>query len=304
MYLIFILSSFFISFTSFAGSCCGGGSFSAQIMIGDTDSVWRTSYSNQTILADTTRSGKIEYRPESELESIKILNLSYSKKISDLSQWGVSTPIIEKTRMISNEWESLSGLGDLKFNMAYEFLPEYSRSAFISQGFIFFEIAIPTAPSIYTTKRTDALDTRGTGHYLYSMGSVLKKRQRYGQSLLTIALTYRPSQTFKDSFFSEDDITTQSSLDNQVSFNQDIDLTKNTSTSLAVSRVYTRNKITSLFANTNQDSLTHPVSIGINYMQNDYSFSLTYTDEMIIPSGYGHTLGRTIALGLIKRVRL
>ncbi len=304
MYLIYILISLLTTINTYAGSCCGGGSSSTQIMTGDTSSVWRTNYSNQTILADINQSGGIEYRPQSEVEAIKVLNLSFSQKLSDYWQWGALIPYIEKTKMIQDNWKSDSGLGDIKFNSAYEIMPEYSRSNFISQGFLFFEITLPTAPSIYTTKRTDSLDTRGTGHYLFSTGTVLKKRQRFGQSLLTLALTYRPSKTFKNSFFSEDKVITQSSMDHFINISQDIDLTQKISLNIGISRTYTRNKLTSNFSNKDQSSLTHPLSLGLNYMQNDYSFLVTYTDEMIIPSGYGHTLGRTVALGIIKRMNL
>ncbi len=165
-------------------------------------------------------------------------------------------------------------------------------------------MSLPTAPSIYTTKRTDSLDTRGTGHFLYTFGSLLKKRQSFGQMILNLSLTFRPGQEFKDSFLSDESIQTESSLDHLVSLSQDIDITEKITGNLTISRNYTRNKITSVFSNSNQESLSHPLSIGVNYSTDNYSYALSYTDEMLIPASYGHTLGRSFTIGIIKRINL
>ncbi len=306
MFLKSLYSFIILSFLNqaMAGSCCGGGGSSTELMIGDTKSVWRTSYIDQTILADTDQSGKIQYRPDNQLESLRTVSLSFSQRINSFWQWGANIPIIDKTRKVDNNWQSLSGLGDVKLNLGYEFLPEFNRSTFISQGFIFAQMSLPTAPSIYTTKRTDSLDTRGTGHFLYTFGGLLKKRQSFGQMILNLSLTFRPGQEFKDSFLSDESIQTESSLDHLVSLSQDIDITEKITGNLTISRNYTRNKITSVFSNSNQESLSHPLSIGVNYSTDNYSYALSYTDEMLIPASYGHTLGRSFTIGIIKRINL
>ena len=123
MFLKLIYSFAFLSLfnQAMAGSCCGGGSSSTELMIGDTKSVWRTHYIDQTILADTDQSGKIKYRPENQLESLRTFSLSFSQRINSFWQWGANIPIVDKTRKIENNWESLSGLGDIKLNIGYEF---------------------------------------------------------------------------------------------------------------------------------------------------------------------------------------
>ena len=164
---------------SYASSCCGGGGGNAQLMLGDTKSVWRSSYLNQSILGDSDSEQGVRYRPENELESIRTFTISHSYRFSDFWQVGLLVPIIEKSRRIGKDWKSDSGLGDLQFNLGYEFYPEFNRSSIISQGFIYSQITVPSAPSIYSTERNDLLDTRGSGHFYHQLGVILKKRQRF-----------------------------------------------------------------------------------------------------------------------------
>ena len=301
---LFILSSSLIATNLYAGSCCGGGAGSAELMLGDTKSVVRTIYSDQSILADSSNDLKINNREDDEIESIRTLSLSSSYRLNELTQFGFNLPIIEKIKKVNDNWESNAGIGDLQLNMGYEFMPEYNRNRFISQGFIFSQITLPTAPSLFTTKRTDSLDTRGTGHYSYGIGTIFTKRQKTGMTTVQFLLSYRPGRKFNSTIFSSDSITTEDSFDNEVSISQSYSATENFAMSAGLKRSYLSNKTTSVYIGERQSSQKQTINLGLDYSQEDYTYLMSYSDDFLFNSSYNHVLGKSVSIGLIKRVSL
>jgi hypothetical protein len=303
--LILLLISLLLLSSSelLAGSCCGGGGTGVDIMLGDTKSVFRTKYSDETILADTNNKF-INYRVQDEVESIRSLNLSYSYRLSELTQLGINIPVIEKTRQINNERKSLSGIGDPSINYAYEFLPEYTRNPYISQAFIFSQLSIPSSPSIFTTKRTDTLDTRGSGHEKYTIGTIFTKRKNWGMTTFQSTISYRPGKKFDNSQLSNQNIQTKDSLDYSLAINQSYDLSDQLAVNIGVSKSYIGNKTTSVFKGNRQSSFKTPFTTSIDYSKDDLTILLSYTDDFVIGDSTNSTLSKTVTIGLIRRVNL
>jgi hypothetical protein len=299
-----ILFLYLLSKGALAGSCCGGGGGTAQIMLGESKSVFRSSYQNQTILAESDSYSQIIPKVSNELETIKTTSFSASYRLSHLWQSGLSIPVISKTKYISNEWTEVQGMGDIKINSAYEFWPEYSRNQFVTQSFIIFQLTIPTAPSLFTTKRKDVLDTRGQGHYIYSIGNMSIKKFKNQSFSLGATISYREPKSFTNSLFSKQSIQTQSSLNNELSASHSYNLTKNLSSTLQLSRVYEDNVTTSVFIGKIQSSLVYTSSIGLNYSFDDWDISTSYKDDFLVGPSHNHTLSKAISIGLIKRTSL
>lgn len=299
-----IVLLFITTIEAIAGSCCGGGSGTAQIMLGPTQSVIRVSFQNQTLVADSNSYSSIVSKEYQDLETIKTTNFSTSYAFKNLWQAGISIPLISKSKNINNEWQQVEGLGDIQVNTAYEYWPEYSRHQFISQAFAVFQVTLPTAPSLFTTKRTDVLDTRGQGHRIYSLSNMLVKKLKNHTFNLNIALSYREGQNFNDSLFSEKTITTKSSLNNDLSLAHSYNLNSALSSVIQISRVYEDNVATSVFIGKNQSSLVYTSSLGLNYSLTDYDISATYKDDLLIGPSYNHTLGKAISVGIVKRTSL
>jgi hypothetical protein len=301
-----ILTSFLLTLAlkTFAGSCCGGGAGVTQLMLGTTKAVFRASYANQTILADSNEGALIRGRSDSQVESIKTINSSMNYRTGYFSQVGFALPIIEKTKNINNEWTSEQGTGDLSLNSAYEFLPEFNRGQLISQGFIFGQVTLPTAPSLFTSQDINFLDTRGQGHYLYSTGVLLRKGIGFHDLAFNAMVTYRAPGSFKGGLLTENRTLTKSSLDHLLSLTHTYNFTNSFSSSLIISRSYIDNKASSVFIGKNQSSLVYQSSMGAIYSTENYDFIATYQDDFLIGPSFNHIMGKTLSVGLIKRLSL
>ncbi len=304
MFSKILLLLFSLSFNSFAGSCCGGGGGTTKIMLGDTDKVFRASFFDRTILADVKDRNSLSLRREDEIESLRSLNLSTSIRFNDSWQYGVIMKVMSKAKMIGSSRESYQGLGDTEINLAYEFMPEISRSSILSQGFIYSKIQIPTGSSLYTTQRRDSLDTFGTGHYLLSLGTIFTKRNKFGMANVTLGLSYRPSRSFDSSIFSNGTIITNDSLNYDIALNHSFDLSQLISFDLGVSRTYISNLSTSAFSLNESSAALNSLSLGVSYNTEFYTYLVSYIDDFLIGSSYNSILGRSVELSIIKKVNL
>ena len=303
-YKILIPLYLLFSFEVIAGSCCSGGGGRAQIMLGDTEKVYRLSFFDRTILADKGEGRDIYVRKNSELESIRSIRISSSARFLENWQYGFLVKGMSKTKEIQGKRVSSTGIGDSEFNVAYEFMPEISRSSFLSQGFIYSKINLPTGKSIFTTKRTDTLDTFGTGHYLFSVGTIFTKRYTFGMTTFISGISYRPSRTFKNSIFSENEISTTSSINYDLSLSQSVDLTNLFSMEMGLSRTVASNSTISVFAGDERRTVLNSLSINGSFNTESNIFSISYVDELLIGGNIGSVLGRSIELSIIKKVNL
>jgi hypothetical protein len=286
----------------YAGSCCGGGGGTSQIMLGDTKSVFRLLASDLTYSADTDEYANFKSRSQNQLETVRTTTISSSYRLSELWQMGFALPIMEKGRYLNESWQTTTGLSDPSFNIAYEFLPSYTRSKFIPQGFVSAQYTYPLAPALYTTEDETLLDTRGLGHHQYGIGTTFRWLRLRGATLLSVNFNYRPQQSFDSKLFGN--VQTTNSLDNTIALTQDIDVSDSLTLSVGASRRFQQSILTSTLIGNSRSSLVHTAQINIGQSIGDYTINLGYTDDFWIGPSYNHMLARSVSLGMIRRVSL
>ena len=287
-----------------AGSCCGGGGANAKIMTGQTKAVFRSFYQNQSILADSRETSAFQARQTDEVESVETTTFSGSYRISELWQVGAALPIVKKTRSLNDEWTSAEGLGDAQLNLAYEFHPEYSRNQAITQAYVFFQTTLPTAPSLFDQSDKNTLYARGQGHYLYTSGLLALKRGGPHTFTAQGAITYRQPRKFKGSVFGDQEVETAQSWNHNLSLTYAYDVNSTFSLYTSASRDFIENKATSVFIGKSQSSLVYQASIGMVASLDVWDINLSYQDDLLLGNSRNHTLGRALALGLVRRIGL
>lgn len=287
-----------------AAACCGGGASSTGVMTADSRWQLSTSYSDVSLIADSNSESQTAYRDPEQVETVRTTNIAYTHLLSSLWQVGIEIPMVEKIRRLNNEWQSQTGGGDLKLVSAYEFLPEYGRSA-LPRGFVYTGVSIPTAPSIFTTKRSDLLDSRGTGHYHLLLGTLFQKRLEWVTLGFQPQLSYRLGRKFSDDNFMQEEIETENSLDHLITASAATMLSTKLGMSLSVTRNYMQSKATSTLIGTGQSSLVHDLSVGAIYsLSGSSDVSFNYTDQFLAGESYNHTLGRSVGINLTVRNNL
>lgn len=307
-----LIAAIFAPSKAKAGSCCGGGSSSAQIMTGPTKGVFRTSYQNRSILADVGEQNALARKADA-IESIETMNFSASLRTGELWQIGFSAPIVRKTRSLNDSWESSQGLGDVKINAAYEFYPEYSRNQILNNAFVFLQATLPTAPSIFTVNKDELLDSRGEGHYQYAIGTLALKRLGSHNFQAQALLSFRPGRKFSNTLFSDEEISTKDSLNHTLELLYTYDLSNTYSVFTGASRAYTQRRAAQALLGSEQlqreqSSTLHQMSFGFLATTDTWDFLLTYQDDFLLSDAGAKSantiLGKAVSFGAIKRLNL
>jgi hypothetical protein len=305
--LIYLLISFiFFSANAYAGSCCGGGSSSAQVMMGDTHAVFRTSYSNATVLGDSNVEANTYFRTAAETESLRTFNISYSQLFADYWQWGVATPLVSKSRFLNRQWQSDEGLGDVTFTVGYKVIPEFRRNWLLTKGYLYSSFKMANAPSLFTTTRSDLLDTRGSGHETFAIGFMGMKRNKIGITNMQVQLSYRPGKSFAgNQGIQNEDVSTDSSLDTLISLSQSLPFIWGANFDIGLSRREIANRAISTFIGEDQRALVHTTSLGLSYSYgDDYDLTFTYNDDFLVGPSLNNILTRSIAFGVVRKFNL
>lgn len=170
-YLIAILITLSsIPLNLFAASCCGGGASLPNLITGDYRAQFTINLSNSGVTHTTNDNGDFIRRDSSNLEVSETMTLMAAYQFSNLWQAGISIPVKKNTHSIADIEESSTGLGDIKGQIAYEFLPEYSYSKWKPRGFIFLQQTINDSKSTYDAKKNLSTDSFGSGGKYTSIG--------------------------------------------------------------------------------------------------------------------------------------
>jgi hypothetical protein len=175
MKTIFILITILSSFNLFASSCCGGGSSSSMIITGDNQSEYSFSFSQRTDIGATDSKGYSTVNNQNVLDQQSVYNLQFQNLIADRLQVAVKTSFVQKQIRKQNRFENESGFGDIELQGSFEFLPEYTFSAYKPRGFVYLKGSIPTSHSLYNSNSAVFSDVRGSGLYSLSAGSFFIK---------------------------------------------------------------------------------------------------------------------------------
>lgn len=162
--------SFLLVSEVLASACCGGGSSLPTLITGDYQGQLVLSGSNSAMTHDSTVQGKLRKRDGNNQEVIETLTLSAAYLVSPYWQVGLTLPYKLNTRRTSKYEESSRGLSDIKAQVAYEFLPEYSFSLWKPRGYLFLEQTFPNSKSVYNAEKPLRSDSLGNGFYTTALG--------------------------------------------------------------------------------------------------------------------------------------
>lgn len=166
-----------LSQPSHAGACCGGGLSSASLITGDEQARMNLGLSTRAVAADVGADGKLAQRDSnSPSETQQSASLDGSLVFADRFQAGarIDTSMQAVTTPGLASGAPAMGMGDLKMNVGYEFLPEWTYSAWKPRGYIWTGITAPTGVSIHET--LDPAEALGEGFWTPAAGVVLVKR--------------------------------------------------------------------------------------------------------------------------------
>lgn len=117
------------------------------------------------MVADVDASRKSVFRNSFMNEQKQVLSFSYVRQLADAWQFGFRLPY--QKNIIADE--TGNSIGDVSFNINYEFLPELEFSYWKPRGFLSFYISAPTGDSIYTSSSGNPKDYTGNGTWGYSL---------------------------------------------------------------------------------------------------------------------------------------
>jgi hypothetical protein len=132
-----------------------------------------TSYSRSKIHADVLTNG--DWRKRNEDDITETYKLEAAHIFQDRWQGGVSIPYQKRIRSGAQAGSS-SGLGDISFQMGYEFLPDWDYNIYRPKGIIYLSLIAPTGRSIYESSDGSGIDARGRGFWGLGVGTVLVKQ--------------------------------------------------------------------------------------------------------------------------------
>lgn len=165
----------FLSKNAFSSSCCGGGSSSSMIITGDNKAEISLGYSYRSDLGQTNKEGfSILNNKNIKDERQNIIFLG-EYQILELWQLASKFTMVDKNLHKSGLREKNFGLGDIEFQLTYEYLPAYVYSEYKPRGFFYGKLTIPTSKSLYDSQSNIFADVRGTGLYSLSIGNFLLK---------------------------------------------------------------------------------------------------------------------------------
>jgi hypothetical protein len=174
----------------FAAACCGGGAAIPGLITSDDRIQTTVSIANSFVRADATVGGQLQTRSSNDIENAQNLRADFSKLLSDRWQWGVTVPLSRRSRSRDSFSTQSTGLGDVSLSLAYEWLPEWSYSAWKPKSLVFASAILPTGTSVYESRLPFAIDSRGRGYFGISVGTLFMKTWGSWDSVI-VAETHR-----------------------------------------------------------------------------------------------------------------
>lgn len=155
----------FISDTSRASACCGGGFAVPSIITGDDKAQFTSSWTQSEVDTDVLANGI--WHKRSDLDQTQTLKIEAAHIFHDVFQMGVSIPLVTKRQ---NELGSSSGFSDSSVQVGYEYLPDWDYNPWRPKGVGFVSAIVPTGKYDITRQ-----ENRGRGFWALGIGTILTK---------------------------------------------------------------------------------------------------------------------------------
>ncbi len=291
---------FFISQSLYAAACCGGGSSLPSLITGDYRAQLSLAATNGAVTHDVNRDSAIKERNSNNQEVNEAMVLSGAYLINSLWQVGFSVPYKFNTHRSGNLSENSSGAGDIKVQMAYEFLPEYSYSLLKPRGFVFLEQTVPVSDSTYDANKPLRSDSLGNGFYSTALGvSFVKSIVQFDYLFMG-----EIHQSFKRSFEQNgENLSVTPKLGGSFLIGGGWS-PNNGNLRLGTTLLHSRGgrrKIEGSINNISESTMFWEIGVSAAYLFNDdISLSLSYQDQTFLGTARNTTLSKIASLSLIK----
>lgn len=178
------------------GPCCSAGSSTPSLITSDAKAQVSLGFSNSWIVGNTPESGPALFYTESA-ESSFTSAFSGALALSDRFQAGASLPIVFREVERSQQEASSTGVGDLKLNLGYEFLPELYYSEWKPKGYLYLFSILPTGSSKNESLSFLHEDAFGKGFFSVGLGTLFLKQWKRWDAQLITEIRYSFPRTFQ-----------------------------------------------------------------------------------------------------------
>jgi len=294
-----------LSKSALAAPCCGGASALPSLITGDDQAQMSFASSAGGVVSDVSPQGVPTVRVAGDSETIQTMTLGGAYRVLDRFQMGAEIPLISRERSTSAISAQAAGLGDVRLDTAYEFLPEWSYSTWRPHGLVFFQMNLPTGPSIYDASSPYLLDARGRGFFSTALGLVFVK----GIGNFDFLLSGEIHRSFPRTMDNGDGTTTELIPSYGASGVAGVGYTPGSGSwriGVNLSPVFegpieAQGEINSVSDN----QLVWNTCLALGYsISSDLSAVLVYTDQTLLGPSQNVSLSRTVAVNLQKRWEL
>lgn len=287
--LIFSLLCF-SSNTLLAAACCGGGTSNSSLISGDNKAQLSTSISHTQVTVDSVDSDGI-WRIADQHQQSDTFKVEGAHIIDDRWQAGASLPIIQREKFHQRK----SGLGDLNATLGYEYLTDWDYHPWRPKGIGFLTLTIPMGKT-KAESENGGLDSFGQGFWALGVGTHLSKIIGSFDLLSTIDIHRSFAKTVHSS---QVDGTLTPGWGGNLSFGLGYNIEK---WRIGSTAAWTYEDPISLNSDPGTFERYGTLSLNISYLHNDeWSSTLSYSDQSIIGTPTNTSLGRTVAFLLQRR---
>lgn len=286
-----------------AAPCCGGNSAAPAIIAGDDQAQMTASLTRGSVIGDAPGEGLPVFRADDDSETSWTYRVDGAVLLSDRFQAGASLPVASRAIRKGESSASSTRIGDVRLNLAYEALPEWSYSAWKPRGFAFAQLTLPTGTSIHDSRERFAVDATGRGFYSVAAGALLQKRWSSWDAYVIPEAHYSFERSFGERGFGSSEIAPGwggsvavgagiAPVSDQLRFGIRVQPVFNQAMSI-------RNE-TGGSRSTGQRSVD--ASLELTYLAADsWSVFATYTDQTLIGPAVNSTLSRTVSMAVQHR---
>lgn len=288
-----------------AAPCCGGASSLPSLITGDDRAQLSSSVASGHVVGDAPSQGTPIFRTSEDTEESLTLALAGAYRVADRVQIGAELPMIRRVRRTERLSAESSGVGDIRLDGAYEFLPEWTYSEWKPHGFVFSQITLPTSPSAYDSNKPFMIDSRGRGFLTTAIGVVLLKNISIWDLMLSTEIHKSYSRSVQD--IDGANLEVDPSLGGSALLGLGYSPGGgNWRIGTSISPVY-EGPITSTgeTQTVSTSQLLWNTTISVGYaVSSDLSSGLSYSDQTLFGPAQNVTLSRTVSFNLQKRWEL
>jgi len=288
-----------LSFKGFAASCCGGGVIMPLLITGDYRAQFNFTASNSAVSYSASEEGLFKERDGTNQEVINTFTFRGAYQVSEYFQLGLALPIQNNNRKTLNREESSTGLGDIRLQLAYEFLPELSFSFWKPRGFIFLNQIFPTSRSTYDSISPLRTDSHGGGFFKTSIGIGLVKNIKSMDFQLMGEIHQGVERSFEK-------ITVDPSGGHSFLLGFGYSPGQG-NLRLGSALLYSYEGAPEINGQINtlaQSKYFWELGLNANYLIGSYSIMAYYSDQTFLGKAKNTTLSKTLGIGLMKFVEL